>query len=204
MSSHLHASSRPPRPTLPGTGDCQLGPVHPPHAASPPNHRASAAPPLLPLLNRCTALRNGKQRSYRYRLSLSAPVIGIPAFMAFNYMRVVSTGRRSRPVRVQAGPSCRRVSLVRLELEDETELTGRLPVRSLSRLPSPPTPHPGLYCCAIVPVSTGPVDWKGEVEASCSILVGNDEPAHHGQLPLAFKTKQPQKEIDIMHPHFLR
>lgn len=84
---------------------------------------------------------------------------------------------------------------MRLASVDETEMTGRLPVLQQRRVlhPIPPTPPPTPHSSAIVPGSTGPVDLEGEVEAPCSVSLGNDEAAHLSQLPLPFKTEEPQK-----------
>lgn len=79
---------------------------------------------------------------------------------------------------------------MRLASVDETEMTGRLPVLQQRRvLHPPPTPHSG----AIVPGLTGPVDWEGEVEAPCSVSLGNDGAVRLGQLPLPFKIEEPKK-----------
>lgn len=82
---------------------------------------------------------------------------------------------------------------MRLASVDETEMTGRLPVPQQRRVlhPIPPTPTP--LSGAIVSGSTGPVDLEGEVEAPCSISLGNDGAVRLSQLPLPFKTEEPQK-----------
>lgn len=91
--------------------------------------------------------------------------------MAPNYMWVVSTGRKPRPVsgrRREPRPQESVVSEIgkRGRDRDDRQATHSAAATSPPSYPTPPNP-PIPPSTAIVPGSTGPVGSEGEVEAPC-------------------------------------
>lgn len=144
MNSHPHASSCPPRPTLSGIRDHQLGPV---------GLRPCLCLPTAPLSCCSTGAEEmegkkeeeeRKERSYRQasRCQLHSQVAlhSWPLIICGLSALVENPASVRERERESLDPG--KVQLVRLANVDETEMTGRLPVL-LRRLlhPSPP-PHP--------------------------------------------------------------
>lgn len=132
---------------------------------------------------------------------LSSPLIGSAAFMALNYMWVVSAGRKLRQMSEREISGCERiVSEIGERGQDRDDRQATRSVATTSP-PSNPTPHSGAIVCS----SIGPVGLEGAVEASCSISLGNDEAVHLCQLQFPSKLQAPphphpsKKEIDIIH-----
>lgn len=111
--------------------------------------------------------------------------------MALNYMWVVSTGRKSSQwMRERLSRSCGRV--VSKIGERGRDRDDRQATRSATATTPPSYTSP--HSSAILPGLTGPVDREGEVEALCSISLGNDVVVHLMKLLLAFKSKASYKK----------
>lgn len=125
---------------------------------------------------------------------LSSPVIGSAAFMALNYMWVVSAGRKPRPTSEREISGCERiVSEIgeRGQDRDDRQATRSVAMTSPPSNPThPTTPHSGAIVCG----SIGPVGLEGAVEAPCSISLGNDEAVHLCQLQFPSKLQAPPQK----------